>query len=130
MLSSSEVVAAVRRHIESQFPKVCAKCGRRFASLREYLQATVHAGDPVSYDAAAGHSDPNLFLGTFAFAHCRCGNTLAISSEGMPKELMAALREWSRAEVERRGISIRELLRSLRDEIDRRALAEQTVERG
>ena len=52
MLSDVEFVGIVRKHIESKFPKVCAVCGRRFASLAEYLRDTTHVGDPVSGDTS------------------------------------------------------------------------------
>lgn len=36
-MTSAEALEAVRRHFESQFPKTCTTCGRRFATLREHL---------------------------------------------------------------------------------------------
>src|SRR5262245_42787645 len=83
VLNEHEVVAVVRAHIETKFPKVCTKCGRTFASLKEYLQGTTHVGNPVSYDAEMKSWSPFKPVGTLSFANCPCGTTLAVSSDGM-----------------------------------------------
>jgi hypothetical protein len=90
-----------------------------FTSLREHLQITTHKGDPVSYDAALGEWNPSQPLGTLSFANYPCGSTLSISSEDMPAAQMLQLLDWARSETVMRGINMQELLRHLRDKIDK-----------
>jgi len=56
-------------------------------------------------------------LGTFTFANCPCGNTLSLSSHGMPLTQLWALLAWARLETQRRGISPHALLNYLRERI-------------
>ena len=95
MLSDVEVVGIVRKHIESKFPKECAVCGRRFASLAEYLRGTKHVGDPVSGDSI-DKPLPTRPVGTISFASCPCGSTLVISSAGLDVFTMRNLMKWAR----------------------------------
>ena len=121
-MNEHDVVAVVRAHIETKFPKVCSKCGQTFASLKEYLQRTTHVGDPVSYDAELKKWRPWKPVGTLSFANCPCGTTLAISSDGMGVMVMWRLLRWARIESARRKISVRQLLDEVRKEIDRQVL--------
>ena len=116
-MDESDVVRIVRTYIEGQFPKRCARCGRHFQSLREYLQSTAHLGQPVSY----GHVIPDL--GPLSLANCTCGNTLAIGSEGLPPETLRELQGWARVEMVTRGVSIGVLLHHVRERIDAEVLA-------
>jgi hypothetical protein len=121
-LNEDDVTAVVRAHIETKFPKICSKCGRTFASLKEYLQGTTHVGDPISYDADLKKWRPCRPVGTLSFANCPCGTTLAISSDGMGLMVMWRLLRWVRKESARRNISVGELLNSVREKIDRQVL--------
>ena len=123
-MNEHEVVAVVRAHIESKFPKLCSKCGRTFASLKEYLQSTTHVGNPISYDADLKKWRPCKPVGTLSFANCPCGTTLAISSDGMGLIVMWRLLRWARRESARRSIGVGQLLNGVREEIDRQVLGQ------
>ena len=114
----------MRAHLEGLFPKVCSKCRRRFETLREYLQITRHVGSAMPYDAELGDWTPAQPVGTLTLANCPCGNTLSLSSDGMPLLQLWALLNWARSETKRRGMSPQELLNHLRAEITRQVLAE------
>ena len=78
-MTEAEVVRAMRAHLESQFPKVCAHCKRRYATLREYLRETKTLGDALPLDAQLGDWQPEQPSGTVTMANCSCGNTLALT---------------------------------------------------
>jgi hypothetical protein len=73
------------------------------------------------YEAAGGETPANP-LGPIAHATCSCGNTLTIGSEGLPKTQLVELITWAKADSRRRSINMTELLRHLRDRIDREVL--------
>ena len=123
-MTEATVIRMMREHLEKQFPKVCSNCNLRFATLREYLQLTRHLGSAVPYDAEAGDWNPLQPLGTMTYANCLCGNTLVLSSEGMPLHRLWPLLNWARVETRQRGMTPRELLNYLRAEICRQVLAE------
>ena len=77
----------------------------------------------LPYDADAGQWNPLRPLGTFTFADCPCGNTLTLSSEGMPLSQLWRLLNWARIETKRRHMTPQELLNHLRDEITKQVLA-------
>jgi hypothetical protein len=108
-MTEDDVVRIVRSYIEGLFPRVCHNCGRRFASLREYLETTRHLDSPIQY----------ADIGVMSLAVCPCGSTLAVGSGGIPRAQFVELMEWARGECATRSISIRELLRHLRERIDR-----------
>lgn len=123
-MDENKAVDITKKYIESQFPKTCPKCGMRFNSLAEYLLNTTHVGDPVSYDADDGDWTPKNPIGTASYATCKsCRTTLAISSKGMNLITMWKLLAWARMESRKRGISMSELLKHIRQEIDRRVLS-------
>jgi hypothetical protein len=122
-MNQAEVITIMREHLEGLFPKTCGHCQRRFASLKEYLLNTEHAGSAMPYDADAGDWNPLRPMGTITFANCRCGSTLALSSEGMPLAQLWPLLNWARIETQRRGMTPQELLNYLRDEICDQVLA-------
>lgn len=123
-MTEAEVVRQMREHLESQFPKVCPNCDRRFVTLREYLQVTTEAGPAMPYDAEAGDWTPSEPLGTAAFSNCSCGTTLAVTSDGMPLMRLWSLLNWARSETAKRGMTPQELLNYLRVEIKKQVLAE------
>lgn len=127
-MTEADVIRAMREHLEGLFPKDCPNCNRRFATLREYLLVTKHLGPPMPYDAEFGDWNPLRPVGTVTLANCPCGTTLTLSSEGMPLVQLWRLLNWARIETKRRGLSPRELLGYLRDEICKQVLAEPAGE--
>ena len=73
-MTEAEVVRIMREHLEGLFPKVCATCYRRFATLREYLLTTTHLGPAIPYDVELGDWKPLRPLGTMTYANCPCGS--------------------------------------------------------
>jgi hypothetical protein len=127
-MTEDDVVRIVRLYIEGLFPKSCPNCGARFESLREYLEGTTHLATPVLYDDI-DEGIPAEPLGPMSLANCACGTTLTISSKGIPTEQMVELLAWARHECLKRSIGIRDLLRHIRDRIDREVLADLTTSR-
>ena len=124
IVTEDDVVRIVRAYIEGLFPKVCPRCGRRFGSLREYLQQTTHVGSPIFNDEIGGQPliEP---LGPLSLANCPCGTTLIVSADGIPRELMAELLMWARSEASRRSVSVPDVLHRLRERIDAQILGEE-----
>jgi hypothetical protein len=122
-MTEAEVISAMREHLESLFPKVCSKCQRRFATLQDYLQTTTHLGPAIPYDAELGDWQPIPPRGTLTYATCPCGNTLALSSSGIPLSQLWRLLNWARQETQRRQMTPQALLNYLRDEICKQVLA-------
>jgi len=127
-MTEAEVVHVMREHLEGLFPKSCSKCQRQFATLREYLQTTTHLGPAIPYDAEVGDWQPISPRGTLTYANCPCGNTLALSSSGIPLSQLWRLLDWARQETQKRGMSPQELLNYLRDEICKQVLASPSQE--
>ena len=123
-MTETEVIWIMRGHLNQHFPKVCRMCHRCFESPREFLQNTTQLGPPMLYDVELGEWQPLQPLGAMTFANCQCGNTLSLSSEGMPRILYWRLLGWAQCETKRRGLSPQELMVYLRDEICRQVLAE------
>jgi hypothetical protein len=123
-MTESEVVHLFRRFYEGLFPKVCSNCGRRFATLREYIMATQPLWPSVNYDMELGNYEAPRPIGGLAMATCVCGTTLALSSKQMPVPEAHALMEWIRAEAERRSLKTAEMLDHLRSEVRKLVLAD------
>jgi hypothetical protein len=117
-----EALEIVRRHFESLFPKSCSTCGRRFASLREYILSTRRVGQAISYDAELGDWQTQQPIGSLAFANCSCGSTLVLSTEGMPLPQRQALLAWVREEAERQHVMPSELLERIRNDLGKEVL--------
>jgi len=123
-MSEADVVATMRQHLEGHFPLSCPVCHQGYATLRDYLLQTERQGDAIPFDAELGNWRPLRPLGTVALANCRCGNTLGLSSEGMPLPQLWRLLNWARVETQKRQQTPRELLNYLRGEICTQVLAE------
>jgi len=123
-VTADEAVRLTREHVERQFPKVCGKCGFKFETLADYARLTTHVGDPISYDEEAGNLKPLKPIGTSAFANCRCGTTLVVTSEGMKLTTLWRLMLWARTEAKRRGVTWRQVVAWVRAEVDRQALSQ------
>jgi hypothetical protein len=117
-----EALETVRRHFESLFPKNCSTCGRRFASLREYILSTRRVGRAISYDAELGDWQTQQPIGSLAFANCPCGSTLVLSTEGMPLPQRQALLAWVRDETEKQHVTPSELLERIRNDLRKEVL--------
>lgn len=111
----------MRGYYASLFPKICPSCQRCFASLEEYVALTRPAGRYMSYDIGGGSWTPDV--GTFALANCPCGDTLALTTDGLDRSTRLKLLEWVKAEADRRSVKPEELLDYLRLELRRRLLA-------
>ena len=121
-LREDQVIDFIRADFESQFPKSCAVCGHLFKSVKEYIENTVHIGQPCSYDAHMQDWQPNRPLGVFAFSKCNCGNTLTLCSSSVEDETMRQLLAWFKKEGQRRSVSISELLNDLRAKVEAQVL--------
>jgi hypothetical protein len=123
-VTEDDVVRIVRAYIEGLFPKVCSRCGRRFGSLRDYLQQTTHLGSPIFHDEIGGQplAEP---LGPISLANCPCGTTLIVGSEGISREQMAELLTWARSEASLRSISVPDVIGRIRERIDAQVLGEE-----
>ena len=122
-LSDDEIIRMMREHFEGLFPRVCSNCDRRYATLREYILSTKRIGATISYDAEIGDWETTQPIGAFALANCTCGNTMALSTDGIPVSQMQLLLKWVKTETERRGLSPRELIDYVRDEVRKQVLA-------
>ena len=122
-LTEADVVRIIYEHVQGFFPKTCNKCQKVFSTYREYLQQTEHAGKPVSFDIELGNWRPTHSAGNLALANCRCGNTLAISSSGMPLIQIWQILNWVRVETKQRGVKSEEIICQLRDLVESKALA-------
>jgi hypothetical protein len=123
-LTEAEVIRVIREHLDGQFPKLCSVCNRSYGSFQEFLLITKPVGSTMSYDAELNDWNPVEPLGTSTYANCACGNTLCLSSTGMPIRRLWRLMRWARAETQRRGQTLEELLNYLREEIRKQVLGE------
>ena len=123
-MDEAQVILQMRDHLEGLFPKYCQSCGRRFDSLKQYLQLTSHMGSALPYDAMLGDWKPKKPMGMVTLANCPCGNTLALTSKGMPLPQLWKLMAWAKDETKKRGMNPQELLNYLRDEICKQVLSE------
>lgn len=121
-MTEAEVSRVMREHLEGLFPRDCPNCHRQFATLRDYLLITKHVGPALSYDADLNDWNPPKPLGTITCTNCPCGNTLALSSEGIPLLRLWSLLNWARAETQERQMTPQELLNYLRGEICKQVL--------
>ena len=124
MMTEADVVMAMRKHLEGQFPISCPMCQHHYATLRDYLLKTEQQGDAIPFDAEMGNWRPLHPVGTVTLANCSCGNTLGLSSDGMPLPRLWRLLNWARIETQKRQQTPRELLNYLRGEICSQVLSE------
>jgi len=122
-MTEAEVIRTIREHLEGQFPKACSVCKRSYGNFREFLLSTRPTGSTLSYDAELNDWKPERPLGTATYANCPCGNTLVLSSKGMPVRRLWPLMNWARIETQKRGQTVQELLNYLREEIRKQVLA-------
>jgi hypothetical protein len=125
-MTEQEVIRTLREFYEGLFPKDCANCGRRFATLRDYVLATQPLWPSVAPHVELGNYETSPPVGGLAMANCVCGNTLALSSSEMPLAQTQFLLEWIRTEAARRSLKPTEMLDHLRKEVRRLVLADST----
>jgi hypothetical protein len=127
-MTEDEVLQTLREHFESLFPKVCPTCGRRFATLAEYIHVTTPIGPPTSFDAELGEWDTGHPIGSLVQANCTCHTTLALSTDGLPLPKRQAVLQWIKQETQRRGVSPSVLLARVREEVRRHVLGQANPE--
>jgi len=124
-MNQQQALDIVYAYHESQFPKACSTCGRRFETLADYIRSTSRIGRTISYDADQGDWETAKPMGTFALANCACGTTLALSTDGMPTQLRQQLLAWVKQECEQRALQPSDVIDRLRDQVRARALSHQ-----
>jgi hypothetical protein len=127
-MTEREIIRILREYYEGLFPKVCPNCGRRYATLREYIVGSQRLWPSLNYDIELGDYEAPRPIGGLAMANCSCGTTLALSTRNMPVSQTHLILEWIRTETGRRGVNPAELLDILRDEVRKQVLAEATPE--
>ncbi|HEY4416284.1 MAG TPA: hypothetical protein VGO57_11370 [Verrucomicrobiae bacterium] len=126
-MSEADVIWVIRKHVEGLFPKTCNVCQRVFPDYQNYLQNTTHRGVPISYDLALGDLRPKHSSGNIALANCGCGNTLTISSAGMPLMRIWQILYWVKMESLRRGVKIEDMICYIRETVENQALNEPVL---
>ena len=121
-MTEDEIVQMTRKHFDGLFPKVCPKCGRYFATLREYILNTKRIGTTICHDAELGDWGTAQPIGAAAHSNCPCGTTMVLTSEGMPISQVHLVLRWIKEETKRRGSSHRRLMDYIRDEVRKRVL--------
>jgi hypothetical protein len=123
-MTDDEIIQMMREHFAGLFPKVCPKCGRRFATLREYILDTQRIGTSISYDAEMGDWETTKPMGGVAHANCPCGTTIALTTDGMPLSQIHLVLKWIKDETKRRGLNPNDLLEYIRSEVRKRVLTD------
>jgi hypothetical protein len=113
-MTENDIVRTLLKFFAGLFPRTCPKCGLRFASLREYVLATQPLWPSIDYDMEMGQDTTSNPIGALVMATCSCGSTLALSSRSLPLVQAHAIRNWIRAEAERRGVEPAALIDHLR----------------
>jgi hypothetical protein len=124
-MTDAKIIRALRTFYEGLFPKVCSNCGRRYATLREYIEATQRRWPSLNYDIELGDYRTVKPIGGLAMANCLCGTTMALSTKAMPVSQTHLILEWIRTESERRALSPTQVLDYLRDEVRKNVLADR-----
>jgi hypothetical protein len=123
-MTLNEVIRVNYQYLLSEFPKRCTNCGRTFATLHQWVLETRRIGEAMSYDAELGDWQAPDPLGTLALANCPCGNTIALTTAGIPLEKIHVMLQWLRGETERRGVTASQVLDEIRDGVRALALAD------
>ncbi len=123
-MTEHDIVHTLRKFFAGLFPRTCPKCGRTFATIREYVVATQPVWPSIDYDMELGQDTTSNPMGALIMANCACGSTLALSSRTLPVEQAHAIRNWIRAEAQRRGVEPAALINHLRGEGRRLILGE------
>ena len=125
-VTESEAIVIIIEHLEQLFPKTCPRCDRRYESLREFYIHTRPEGVPVFRDLDAGRLYPEKPLGAMATSTCPCGESIPLTSDGMPIFRYWSLLLWAQTELLRRHLKAEELLQHLRVEVRQRVIAKRS----
>lgn len=121
-LTEPDVLRLIRAHVEGCFPKTCSNCQKVYPTYREYLLSTERVGVPMSYDIEMGNWWPASSHGNIAFANCSCGNTLAITSQGMPLGQIWQILHWVKTEAKLRDVKTQDVICYIRDVVEGKAV--------
>jgi hypothetical protein len=122
-VDEADIVRMLSAFYAGLFPKVCANCGRRYATLKDYILSTDPLWPSIDYDIEMGNQTRLNPSGGLAMANCVCGSTLALSSKDMPAAKTALVFGWIREEATRRACPPQALLDHLRDQVRKFVLA-------
>ena len=121
-MADDEIIRMTCEHFEGLFPKVCPMCGHCFGTLREYILDTERIGMTICYDAEMGNWETTQPIGAAALSNCSCGNTMALTSKAMPISQINLVLRWIKEETKQRGLSSKDLMGYIRNEIRKRVL--------
>lgn len=121
-VGEDEIIGFIRAYIDTLFPKTCPQCGRTYENLREYVMGTTPVGEAISYDLELGELSPERPVGAIALAQCPCGKSLALATTDRKVSDVHFVLKWVRAEAERRGQAIPELINDIRMKIRQQAM--------
>jgi hypothetical protein len=122
-IKEADIVRMLSAFYGGLFPKVCGNCGRRYASLKDYILSTNPLWPSIDYDIEMGNQTRQNPSGGLAMANCVCGSTLALSSKDMPADRTHLVFAWIGAEAARKGCTPQQQLDHLRDEVRKFVLA-------
>jgi hypothetical protein len=122
-MTEHDIVHTLLNFFAGLFPRTCPKCGRTFATIREYVAATQPLWPAVDYDMEMGNDRTSNPMGAILMANCTCGSTLALSSKALPLGQAHRIRDWIRTEADCRGLKPAELVDHLRREARRQILS-------
>jgi len=122
-MTEDDIVATVGKHMAAQFPRKCPNCGRTYATVQDYLRITTPVGQVISDDVTEGNWRPTKPLGALAFSNCPCGDTLAMSTNGLPLATTWAIMDWLRRTIAERGVEPQAVVEELRTRIRAELLA-------
>jgi hypothetical protein len=123
-MTEAEAISIMISHMEGLFPKTCPNCQRQFVTLRDFMLNTMPIGNPIAHDLELGDLRPLHPVGAVTVSNCRCGSSLALTSDGMSVFRYWELLIWAHRETKRRGLTPKELLQYVRWEIRKKVLSE------
>lgn len=123
-MDEAAAIQMIVEHLKGLFPKTCPNCQRQFASLRDFYLNTTPVGEPISYDLASGDVRPAQPMGAVAASACRCGASIALTSDGMPLFRYWSLLLWVKNEAIQSGQTTAKILNSLRKRVREQVISE------
>lgn len=127
-MTEEEALQIIKKHVHNQFPKICNCCGKKYKTFFEFITSTKYVGPPISYDLANEDFRPKKPIGTLGYVNCKCGSTIALSSQGIKLRTLWKLFDWARKETKRKGISFSEFLSYVRERVDKSVLYDHQKE--
>lgn len=120
MISEEKAISLIIKHMNSQFPRNCKKCGKVYNTYKEFLLNTTRVGNPVPHDD--DEKLPKKPIGTYTYYNCDCGTTMLLGSRGMSLATIFNLMLWGRKERKKRGLSLEEFLLYVRETVDKKVM--------